>query len=86
MKDRDDSDSKDRDRERREREADGALERLTRRVRNVRDLEAFEATHRGDGRFTFQLQKPPAELSPVEAREAADALEELAELVRKAGG
>ncbi len=63
----------------------GALERLLSRVRNVQDLEAFEATHRGDGRFTFQLQKPPRDLSPREAREAADALEELADLVRRAG-
>ena len=73
------------DRERRQRNAEDALERLTRRVRNVWDLEAFEATHRGDGRFTFQLQKPLDELTPQEAAEAADALQELADLVRDAG-
>lgn len=64
---------------------EGALERLTERVRNVRDLKAFEATHRGDGRFTFELQKALSDLSRREAREAADALDELADLVREAG-
>lgn len=64
---------------------DGGLDRLTARVRNVQDLQAFEATRREDGRFTFELQKPLADLSRQEAREAADALEELAGLVREAG-
>lgn len=63
-----------------------ALERLTERVRDVQDLQAFEATRREDGRFTFELQKPLTDLSPEEAREAAAELEKLAELVREAGG
>lgn len=73
------------DGDRQEKTPDDALERLTERVREVQDLQAFEATRREDGRFTFELQKPLVSLSPQEAREAAEELEKLAELVRRAG-
>lgn len=63
---------------------DAALDHVLDRVRNVQDLQAFEATHRDDGRFTFELQKPLASLSRREGREAAEALEELARIVREA--
>lgn len=65
------------------RRARTALARLTERVRDVRDLEAFEVTRRRDGRFRCRLGKPVVELSSREALEAADALEELAAEIRR---
>lgn len=63
-----------------------ALDHVMERVRNVQDLEAFALTRRGDGRFTYELQKPLSDLTERESREAADALEELADHVRSGGG
>lgn len=65
-------------------DAEEALEHVMERVRNVRHLGAFEVTHRDDGRFTCELQRPLSRLSRKEAREAAAALEELARLLREA--
>jgi len=61
-----------------------ALDHVLERVRNVRHLGAFEVTHREDGRFRCELQKPLNSLTRQEAHEAAAALEELARLLRKA--
>lgn len=59
-----------------------ALNRLESRVREVQHLQAFEMSRREDGRFVCELTKPLDELSPREARAAADALEKLAGLLR----
>lgn len=66
------------------RRAEKALDRLEDRVREVRHLHPFSVSRREDGRFSCSLEKPLSELSPDEARAAADALEELAALLRRA--
>lgn len=60
-----------------------ALDRLEARVREVQHLHPFEMSRREDGRFVCELTKPLSELSPREARAAADALEGLADLLRQ---
>lgn len=60
-----------------------ALNRLESRVREVQHLHPFEMSRREDGRFVCELSKPLSELSPPEARAAADTLEELAALLRE---
>lgn len=60
-----------------------ALDRLGRRVRNVRHLGPFELSRKADGRFRCELMKPISALSTEEARSAADALEELAAAIRE---
>lgn len=65
------------------RRAEQALNRLEDRVREVRHLHPFSVSRREDGRFTCSLDKPLSELSPEEASAAADALEELAGLLRE---
>lgn len=69
------------DASRRER-SEQALGRLEDRVRHVRHLHPFEVSVRDDGRFRCQLGTPVSQLTPDEALAVADALEELAELVR----
>ena len=59
-----------------------ALDRLEARVREVQHLHPFEMSRREDGRFVCELTKPPAELTAREARAAAEALEDLASLLR----
>lgn len=62
--------------------AEEALHRLGRRVRNVRHLGPFELSRKADGRFRCELMKPISSLSSEEARQAAEALEELAAAIR----
>lgn len=62
--------------------AERALRRLERRVLDVRHLKAFEVSRKEDGRFSCELVKPLSELTEEEARCAAEALEDLARLIR----
>lgn len=64
--------------------AERALDRLEERVREVQHLHPFEMSRREDGRFSCEMKKPLSELTPEEARAAAQALEEVAGLLRKA--
>lgn len=66
--------------------AEQALDRLEERVQEVQHLQPFSISRREDGRFSCELTKPPSELSGREARAAADALEELARVLRERVG
>lgn len=62
--------------------AERALDRLEARVREVQHLQPFEMSRREDGRFSCVLTKPFSELTRQEGQAAAEALEELARLIR----
>lgn len=66
--------------------AEQALDRLEERVQEVQHLQPFSISRREDGRFSCELTKPLSELSGREARAAADALEELARVLRERVG
>lgn len=67
-------DTSDRDRER------GELEK---RVRKVWHLDPFRINVREDGRFRCELDKPPEELTPEEARRVLEAMESLLDRLRE---
>lgn len=64
--------------------AEEALDRLEERVRDVRHLHPFEMSQREDGRFRCELKKPLSELTRKERLATAEALEEMARLLRRA--
>lgn len=80
------AEGRDEDPDRERNRAERALERLERRVRDVRHLDPFEISRREDGRFSCDLQKPLADLTAGEGRALARALEELAEEIRRVAG
>lgn len=64
--------------------AERALDRLEERVQDVRHLHPFVMSRREDGRFRCELKKPLSELSRDERLAAAEAMEEVARLLREA--
>lgn len=66
------------------RRAERALDRLEERVQDVRHLHPFEMSRREDGRFRCELKKPLSELTRRERLATAEALEEMARLLRRA--
>lgn len=66
--------------ESKERDARSPIEE---RVRKVRHLDPFHMSVRGDGRFMCQLEKPPHELEPDQARQVLEALEPVLRALRR---
>lgn len=56
---------------------------LGKRVRKVWHLDPFRISERPDGRFSCELEKPPDELTPEEARRMLGAMEPLLERLRR---
>lgn len=59
------------------------INELTRRLRRVRHLAPFRLDVREDGRFLCEVEIPPEQLSPAEAREILAALEPVVERLRE---
>lgn len=62
---------------------DEAERRLGERVRKVLHLDPFRMSERPDGRFYCELEKPPEELTPEEARRILHEMEPLLERLRR---
>jgi hypothetical protein len=63
-------------------ESERTLREIEERVRKVRHLEAFDYSSREDGRFQFELHRPPEELDDRERETVARLLSRLAEELR----
>lgn len=59
---------------------------LEKRVRKVLHLDPFRMSRRPDGRFYCELETPPDELSPREARRILRAMEPLLDELRRRAG
>lgn len=57
--------------------------RLEKRVRKVLHLDPFRMSERPDGRFYCELEKPPDELTPEQARRILHEMEPLLERLRR---
>lgn len=59
---------------------------LEKRVRKVLHLDPFRMSRRPDGRFYCELETPPDELTPEEARRILRAMEPLLDALRRRAG
>lgn len=58
-------------------------EAVEKRVMKVRHLDPFTLTCHADGRFTAQLETPPAELKPATARAILEKMDTVLEPLRR---